>query len=169
MGVRSDTDQVAQSQARTLSANAAPVARTGERRLGEILESLRVVGAADALLGRYQQDLGDARRLGEILVVQGLASAEQVELAIEIQRRSVPLRSLHAGDQLRIASNADRVASDRGADAANAQRAICLRVRRGARRCRRSGVARRRTRELVRAWCTRPAGGEAVGFGADRR
>lgn len=62
-----------------------------DRRIGEILEVLGVVGAADALLGRYEQDFGDDRRLGEILVAQGIATREQVELALDIQtRRPLP-------------------------------------------------------------------------------
>lgn len=68
------------------------------RRLGEILEVQGVVGAADALLARYEQDLGDPRRMGEILVAQGLASHAQVLAALEIQRASSPVvaRSVQA-------------------------------------------------------------------------
>jgi hyaluronan synthase len=68
------------------------------RRLGEILEARGVVGAADALLARYEQDLGDPRPMGEILVAQGLATQEQVRAALEIQRLSshVVARSLQA-------------------------------------------------------------------------
>ena len=57
----------------------------GRQRIGEILEDLGAIGAEQALLGRYEQDFGDERRLGELLVAQGLASLEQLELALEIQ------------------------------------------------------------------------------------
>lgn len=62
-------------------------------RLGAILESLGVIGASDALLGRYEQDLGDSRRLGQILISQGLATVEQVTVALEIQRRAATTRA----------------------------------------------------------------------------
>ena len=71
---------------------AIPTDAAAARRLGEILETLGVVGATDALLGRYEQELGDPRRLGEILVAQGRATAREVELALDIQKRSlIPL------------------------------------------------------------------------------
>ena len=55
------------------------------RLIGEILEDMGVVGAHDALIGRYEQDFGNTQRLGEILVEQGLASPEQVEMAVSLQ------------------------------------------------------------------------------------
>ncbi|MCE9623582.1 MAG: glycosyltransferase [Actinomycetia bacterium] len=58
--------------------------------LGAILEDLGVVGATDALLVRYEQEFGDTRRLGEILVAQGLATQDQIDAALEIQGRTSP-------------------------------------------------------------------------------
>ncbi len=54
-------------------------------RLGEMLEQLGVISAADSLLTRYEQDFGDPRRLGEILVEHGLATNEQVTEALHLQ------------------------------------------------------------------------------------
>ena len=70
--------------------------RTRGPLLGEILEELGVIGAADALLGRYEQDFGDSRRLGEILIAQGRATREQVTRALEIQRQASPAGISHA-------------------------------------------------------------------------
>ncbi len=54
-------------------------------RLGEMMERLGIITAADALLSRYEQDLGDPRRIGEILVEHGLATPEQVAEALRLQ------------------------------------------------------------------------------------
>jgi hyaluronan synthase len=51
-----------------------------------LLERLGLIGATDALLGQYEQDLGDTRRIGEILVAHGLVTEEQVADALRLQR-----------------------------------------------------------------------------------
>jgi hyaluronan synthase len=83
---------------------------TGEaRRLGEILEQLGVVGATDALLARYEQDLGDPRRLGEILVDQGLATRDQVDAALELQRQTSVLGRVRSKEAARVADSRIRL------------------------------------------------------------
>src|SRR3954454_5292561 len=56
------------------------------RRLGDILASLGVVSPEAATVAAFEQDLGDDRPVGEILVAQGQASREQVAHALSIQR-----------------------------------------------------------------------------------
>lgn len=50
--------------------------------LGQILVRLGVVDAVDVMMAAYEQDLGDARRIGEILVARGLARPEDIDLAL---------------------------------------------------------------------------------------
>src|SRR3954447_6226165 len=56
------------------------------RRLGDILASLGVVSPEVATVAAFEQDLGDDRPLGEILVAQGQATREEVAHALSIQR-----------------------------------------------------------------------------------
>ncbi len=77
-----------------------------QRPIGRILEAMGVIGASDALLGRYEQELGDRRRLGEILRAQGLATDDQITEAVEIQR---------AGSGARLASDIGEGAPSVGA------------------------------------------------------
>ena len=56
------------------------------RRLGDILASLGAVAPEVATVAAFEQDLGDDRPLGEILVAQGHATEEQVAHALSIQR-----------------------------------------------------------------------------------
>jgi hyaluronan synthase len=53
--------------------------------LGKILVRLGVVDVVDVLLAAYEQDLGDRRRIGAILVDKGLATAEDIEFALRGQ------------------------------------------------------------------------------------
>ncbi|MDQ1616985.1 MAG: hyaluronan synthase [Actinomycetota bacterium] len=50
--------------------------------LGQILVRLGVVDAVEVMLAAYEQDLGDGRRIGEILVARGLATREDIQLAL---------------------------------------------------------------------------------------
>src|SRR3954469_8500587 len=52
------------------------------RRLGDILATLGVIPADVATVTAYEQELGDDRRIGEILVGDGRATQEQVEQAL---------------------------------------------------------------------------------------
>ena len=79
------------------------------RRLGEILEQMGVVGATDVLLARYEQDLGDPRRMGEILVAQGLATEEQLEAALDLQRRTSVLAGRRSREATRVADSRVRL------------------------------------------------------------
>lgn len=79
------------------------------RRLGEILEQMGVVGATDVLLARYEQDLGDPRKMGEILVAQGLATDEQVEAALDVQRRTSVLARIRSREAARVADSRVRL------------------------------------------------------------
>jgi hyaluronan synthase len=83
---------------------ASPRTRSEARRLGEILEELGVVGATDALLARYEQDLGDPRRMGEILVAHGVARQDQVDAALEIQQRTSPHIAVRSSEATKVAS-----------------------------------------------------------------
>lgn len=82
--------------------------RSSGRRLGEVLEDLGVLGASDALLGRYEQDFGDPRRLGEILSAQGRATEQQVAHALAIQDRERPGSRARSAEAARVASPAFR-------------------------------------------------------------
>src|SRR4051812_979787 len=56
------------------------------RRLGDILATLGAIPADVATVTAYEQELGDERRIGEILVGEGRATEEQVAQALAIQR-----------------------------------------------------------------------------------
>ena len=77
-------------------------------RVGAILEDLGVVGATDALLVRYEQEFGDTRRLGEILVAQGLATQDQVALALEIQGHTQPRVATRSVEAARVSKSSTR-------------------------------------------------------------
>src|SRR3954451_8862755 len=62
-----------------------PPTRNG-RRLGDILAGLGFVSPEVATFAAYEQDLGDDRPLGEILVAQGEATREHVTQALSVQR-----------------------------------------------------------------------------------
>jgi hyaluronan synthase len=50
--------------------------------LGQILVRLGVVDAVEVMLAAYEQELGDGRRIGEILVARGLATRQDIQLAL---------------------------------------------------------------------------------------
>src|SRR3954471_12076538 len=56
------------------------------RRLGDILATLGVIPADVATVTAYEQELGDERRIGEILVSEGRATDDQIAQALAIQR-----------------------------------------------------------------------------------
>jgi hyaluronan synthase len=55
--------------------------------LGQVLVRLGVVDVVDVMLAAYEQDLGDRRRIGEILIQRGLAKPQDIELALLDQSR----------------------------------------------------------------------------------
>src|SRR3954447_16908589 len=74
------------------------------RRLGDILASLGVVSPEVATVAAFEQDLGDDRPLGEILVAQGQATREEVAHALSIQRgEELPPFPQTASAALRVA------------------------------------------------------------------
>ena len=73
------------------------------RRVGQILEQMGVIGATDVLLARYEQDFGDPRRMGEILVAQEMATQVQVDEALEIQQRSSVYAQARSTEAARVA------------------------------------------------------------------
>ena len=65
--------------------------------LGQILVRLGVVDVVDVMMAAYEQDLGDRRRIGEILVARGLARPEDIELALLDQSPSAAAAAPSAG------------------------------------------------------------------------
>jgi hyaluronan synthase len=55
--------------------------------LGQVLVRLGVVDVVDVMLAAYEQDLGDRRRIGEILIQRGLATPQDIQLALLDQSR----------------------------------------------------------------------------------
>src|SRR3954463_10343296 len=55
--------------------------------LGQVLVRLGVVDVVDVMLAAYEQDLGDRRRIGEILMQRGLPTPHDIELALLAQSR----------------------------------------------------------------------------------
>src|SRR4051794_25574904 len=62
---------------------------TPVRPLGEILIALGVE-PQDVLLALHEQELGDRRRVGDILLAAGAAAREEVARALRIQQRAHP-------------------------------------------------------------------------------
>src|SRR3954451_221280 len=82
---RADRDEVTRALRIQQGASPQPPTRNG-RRLGDILAGLGVVSPEVATFAAYEQDLGDERPVGEILVAQGEATREQVAQALSVQR-----------------------------------------------------------------------------------
>lgn len=57
------------------------------RRLGDILATFGLISVDDATVAAFEQELGDERPLGEILVAQGRTTREAIAHALAIQRR----------------------------------------------------------------------------------
>ena len=66
--------------------------------LGQILVKLGVVDVVDVMLAAYEQDLGDGRRIGEILMDRGLASREDIQLALLDQSRDLAVQPTHPAE-----------------------------------------------------------------------
>jgi hyaluronan synthase len=69
--------------------------------VGDILASLGAITPDEATLAAYEQDLGDGRRFGEVLVSHGATTGEQVQQALYIQSADEPAFPTTASSGLR--------------------------------------------------------------------
>src|SRR3954469_15900967 len=76
---------------------------SGGRRLGDILASLRAITPSDATVAAFEQDLGDTRPIGEVLVAHGVTTDDLVDEALSIQNNDElpPFPTTHS-NRLRI-------------------------------------------------------------------
>lgn len=63
-----------------------PAEAPAGRLIGELLADLGTALPDDVLLAAYEQELGDARRLGEILVADGRVAPDMLEQALALQQ-----------------------------------------------------------------------------------
>ena len=83
-----------------VSRPAAATPAAGGRRLGDILSTLGTITPADATVAAYQQELGDTRRIGEILTEHGATTTEEVEHSLALQRNEESLSFPHRASAL---------------------------------------------------------------------
>jgi hyaluronan synthase len=80
-------------------------AHTAEKKagplIGDVLVAMRAMAPDDALLSRYEQDLGDPRLFGEILVSQGRITQDQLDVALSVQAGKRSLSELDPSSALR--------------------------------------------------------------------
>ena len=58
---------------------------TGGRRLGDILATLGAISPGDATIAAHEQDFGDTRPIGEVLVAHGVTTQDVIDEAVSIQ------------------------------------------------------------------------------------